>query len=205
MWFGLLTPGAHPSRAVPSDEATVFRWTQADRGRIDGPFDAVQGGLRVTRRLLHEAGIPHAPPRCFVCRTALVVPDAEALREDPRVLRLPPDRWPPPLPAASADPACFALVHLRDLVGAEDPRLDEEEALVVLPRPLHFRLVVPFLALPEALGVVRSVAATEAPPRCPTCATVLPGSAEQRTRAEGGAAVRPLRRAQRRSHRRRAA
>ncbi len=89
MWFGILTPGAHPSRRKPTAEATVFAWTPADRRRIDGPLAVVHGGLRVVRRQFYEEGLAANPPRCFVCLDLCPVPDVEALDgpqelDDPR-------------------------------------------------------------------------------------------------------------------------
>ncbi len=205
MWFGVLTPGAHPSRPTATDESTVFCWTAGDRRKIDGPFRAVHGGLRVTRRALHDAGLEPAPPRCFVCLEPVGVRDPDVLRTE--AMRLPEGCGPPPLSVTAGAPATLALVHLHPLAGDEDPS-PEEEALVVLPQAV-FRLVVPLGMLPEALGVVATVAADEPPPACARCGTILPGSAEQRRRVEARLEPRAVRRErarrERRGHGRRAA
>lgn len=205
MWFGILTPGAHPSRPVLTlDESTVFCWTARDRRRIDGPAWAVQGGLRVTRRLLHDAGLPSAPPRCFVCRAPCPVPDAAEARARPGVLRLPSGLAPPPLDAGTREPALLALVHLADLEGPEDPATLEEEALVVLPGQ-DFTLMVALALLPESLGALRTLTAEDPPPACSRCGNHLPGSAQQRERSEAREATRQRPRRHRSAHGRRAA
>lgn len=206
MWFGILTPGAHPSRpTLTLDESTVLCWTPRDRRKIDGPAWAVQGGLRVTRRLLHDAGLPPAAPRCFVCRAPCDVPDAEEARARPSVLRLPPGSAPPPLDPDAREPALLAFVHLADLrPGQEDPATLEEEALVVLPGQ-DFTLMVALALLPESLGALRTLTAEDPHPACGRCGTVLPGSAQQRKRSEAREATGQRRRRDRSTHGRRAA
>lgn len=81
MWFAILTPGAHPSRRKPTAEATVFAWTPDGRHRIDGPFPAIHGGLRVVRRQFHDQRLTPSPPRCFVCLEPCPVPDPGELEE----------------------------------------------------------------------------------------------------------------------------
>lgn len=203
MWFAILTPGAHPSRRRPSSDATVFSWTDGDRRRIDGPAWAVQGGLRVTRRLLREAGLPPAPPRCFVCRARVGVPDVAAERARPGVLRLPEGVAPPPPDPATRAPALLAFVHLHDLAGDEDPTLEEEALLVLLEQ--DFTLVAPLAILPACLGALRELVDGEPRAGCGACGTVLPGSADQRARVEARAARRERERGARRGHGRRAA
>jgi hypothetical protein len=148
MWFGILTPGAHPSRPVPTvDDATVFCWTPRERVRIDGPAFALHGGLRTLRRS-HQETAAGLLPRCFACREPCRVPDADALRADEDVPTYAGRPGDPGVPrdeyeaiAALADAmdrgasaprrAVLAFAHLEDLAGAEDPPLDEEALVVV--------------------------------------------------------------------------
>jgi hypothetical protein len=204
MWFGILTPGAHPSRRRPTrDDATVLGWTAADRRRIDGPAAELHGGLRVVRRLLHANGLDPAPPRCFVCLEPCGVPDAEAERARPDVLRTPPGTHLPSPETGANLRAVLAFVHLADLAGDEDPSL-EEEALIALPQQV-FSLLVPLAVLPGAIGLLPKVLAGEPPPRCLRCGTLLPGGVDQRNRVEARTARREAERRGRRATRRRAA
>ena len=216
MWLGVLTPGAHPSRPHPTDEATLIAWTAEARARIDGPALGVHEGLRMLRDRHRLEGEAAHGPRCFVCRTPIAVPDAAELRADPDVPGLPdPDEddlgWdhddangeeallgPWAVQDASAgvgegeevERATFLLVHLDP---AQDGRGHEEEALVcVVGTPLC--LLVPLEAVGLLLPAFEAVAWDVPAPRCDGCGQVLPGGADQRSRAE--------RRAEARSHRR---
>lgn len=202
MWFGILTPGAHPSRRHPTRESTVLCWTAPDRRRIEGPAWAVQGGMRVMRRLLREEGLASAPPRCFVCREPCAVPDAEQALARPTA-RLPEGSAPPPLDPAARHPAMLAFVHLAELEGSDDPSL-EEDALVVVPGQ-SFAMAMALAFVPEALGALAMLTADDPPPACGACGTLLPGGADQRARAESRAAPRARRRREHRPHGRRAA
>ena len=187
MWFGILTPGAHPSRRHPTRESTVLCWTAPDRRRIEGPAWAVQGGMRVMRRLLREA---------------CAVPDAEQALARPTA-RLPEGSAPPPLDPAARHPAMLAFVHLAELEGGDDPSL-EEDALVVVPGQ-SFAMAMALAVVPEALGALAMLTADDPPPACGACGTLLPGGADQRARAESRAALRARRRREHRPHGRRAA
>ncbi|UTI65537.1 hypothetical protein NBH00_04810 [Paraconexibacter antarcticus] len=195
MWFGILTPGAHPSRPVPTvDDATVFCWTPRERARIDGPAFAVHGGLRTLRRS-HQEAAAGLPPRCFACREPCLVPDADALRADgavPTYAGRPGDPGGPreehEAIAALADAmdrgpaaprrAVLAFVHLEDLAGTADPPVDEE-ALVVIPER-RVALFVPLFAVPELLTLAARVPPTGPPgPECERCGRLLPGSVHE--------------------------
>lgn len=198
MWFGILTPGAHPSRRTATTEATVFCWSRDDRRRIDGPFAMVHGGLRVTRRLFHDQGLADCPPRCFVCREPCVVPRVDDLRVRADILEAPSFS---PEGASPPDGAFLAWAHLADLEGPLDTPLDEETVLVVPHLPLAVR--VPLECVPVALGFMARTVADAPPARCEGCGLRLPGSDAQRATHEARAARRPAARC--RSHGRRAA
>ena len=195
MWFGILTPGAHPSRPVPTvDDATVFCWTPRERVRIDGPAFALHGGLRTLRRS-HQEIAAGLLPRCFACREPCRVPDADALRADEDVPTYAGRPGDPGVPrdeyeaiAALADAmdrgasaprrAVLAFAHLEDLAGAEDPPLDEE-ALVVIP-DRRVALFVPLFGVPELLALAARVPQTGPPgPECERCGRLLPGSVHE--------------------------
>ena len=199
MWFGILTPGAHPSRRKPTAEATVFAWTPSDRRRIDGPLAVVHGGLRVVRRQFYEDGLAASPPRCFVCLEPCVVPDVEAL-DEPQELGPPadeddrdreepgrPDREPwtggrdrpaRPEELGAADAAVLALVHLGDLSGPVDTPLDEE-ALILFPE-IRTAFSTPLEAVPTALALFASSALAPEPSVCEACGCSLPGDVRVR-------------------------
>jgi len=183
MWLAILTPGAHPSRLKPTPEATVFAWTPDDRRRIDGPFAAVHGGLRVTRRL--PCPVPDLPASPGLRDVEELVAPVTAAR--------------PPAPGS----ALLALVRLDPLDGPGDRPLDEE-VLVVLPgRPLA--LLTPLERVPDTLSLLAAADTAEPLPACSGCGTVLPGSDAQRAEHERTAGrPAPLRR-RRGSHRRDAA
>ncbi len=197
MWFGILTPGAHPSRPSATPEATVLCWTPGDRRRIDGPFAAVHGGLRVLRRQFHDERLEAAAPRCFVCRMEILVPDVEELGP---ITELADDGPPVGSPERSATPrplpparALLAHVHLAALEGPDDPPLDEEVLLTVAGTPLA--LLVPLDCVPHTLALMDRVELPE-PARCLGCGTVLPGGSAQRAAEEARHArrLRPRRR-----------
>ena len=182
MWFGILTPGVHPSRPIATEEATVLCWTPQDRRKIDGPFPAVHGGLRVLRRMFHEEGLASCAPRCFVCLRACPVPDADELRAVEGVAEsqeLASAASRAPLPATAA----LAFVHLADLNGSADPPLDEE-ALVVVPDS-RVAVLTALDRVADTLGLVGGAAPDDPSPSCSRCGTVLPGSDAQRTVREG--------------------
>jgi len=181
MWFGILTPGAHPSRRIAIPEATVLCWTPQDRRKIDGPFLAVHGGLRVLRRMFYDQGLASCAPRCFVCLRACPVPDADELRAVEDIAE------PPPFAsvARSAPPpatAVLAFVHLGDLDSPADPPLDEEALIVVPGGPLAVLTALDRVA--DTLALMEGASPDEPSPSCSRCGTVLPGSDAQRTARE---------------------
>ena len=178
MWFGILTPGAHPSRSIATREATVLCWTPQDRRKIDGPFPAVHGGLRVLRRLFHDEGIAPCAPRCFVCLRACPVPDADELRAVEEVAEAPAFAS-AGSPAPSPGRATLAFVHLADLDGPADPPLDEE-ALVVVPGG-SLAVLTALDRVADTLALLGGAPPDEPSPSCSRCGTVLPGSDPQRT------------------------
>lgn len=177
MWFAILTPGAHPSCPDAGSEATIFAWTPEDRRSVQGPFAAVHGGLRVTRRKFHDEGLEARPPRCFLCLRGARLPDVDALRREVE---------PPPQPSGSrAAPraiaparALLAWVHLADLHGPDETPLDEE-ALVVVPGTT-LALFTELDCIPRTLELVGQAVGDAPPPRCTRCDAVLPGSKGQR-------------------------
>ena len=198
MWFGILTPGAHPSRPTATREATVLCWTPQDRRKIDGPFAVVHGGLRVLRRIFYDQGLASCAPRCFVCLRACPVPDADDLRAGQDVAEAPAFASavsPAPPPARAA----LAFVHLADLDGPADPPLDEEALVVVPGAPLAVLTALDRVA--DTLALLERAAPGEPPPSCSRCGTMLPGSDAQRRAWE----ARRSRRRPQRGHGRRAA
>lgn len=217
MWFGILTPGAHPSRPQPTAEATVFAWTPSDRRRIEGPLPVIHGGLRVVRRQFYESGLTSSPPRCFVCLEPCPVPDVDALEvpdepEDPFDTggELAPDDQPDgaggeelgespwtggrtrparPEELGTADPALLAYVHLADLTGPEDTPLDEE-ALILFPE-VRLAFATPLDAVPTALAFVASSEVGPAPSVCDGCGCSLPGDVRTRDAYEAREGLEP--------------
>lgn len=177
MWFAILTPGAHPSRPDAGSEATVFAWTPDDRRNISGPFAAVHGGLRVTRRLFHDAGLEARPPRCFLCLRGAPLPDVDELRGE---VEPPPEPSEPrAVPPASAPArALLAWVHLADLDGPDDTPLDEEALVVV--RGTTLAVFTELDCVPRMLELMGQAVGDAPPPRCTRCDAVLPGSQGQR-------------------------
>lgn len=183
MWFAILTPGGDPSRVTATGEATVFSWSTAARQRINEPMHAVQGGLRVSRRVFFDQGVSPAPPGCFTCRAPVQVPDADALRASPDTMRQPEDVGLPSLTSHGELPALLVLVHLIDLTGPEDDPDLTEEALLTLPQE-RFALLLALSELPEAIGVLSAVATDIAAPTCTACGSSLPGGPAERARVE---------------------
>lgn len=192
MWFGILTPGAHPSRRKPTAEATVFAWTPSDRRKIDGPFAVIHGGLRVVRRQFSEQGLEASRPRCFVCLEPCPVPDIEALDEPEDLGPSTEDRDPGgskhgdgepwaggrgrparPEELGATDPALLAFVHLADLTGPADTPLDEE-VLILLPE-VRVVFATPLDAVPTALALFASSTLAPEPSVCEACGCSLPG------------------------------
>lgn len=138
----------------------MFCWSRDDRRRIDGPFEMVHGGLRVTRRLFHEQGLASCPPRCFVCREPCAVPPVEDSRMRDDVLEAPPFSA---AGAVSPTRPFLAWAHLEDLDGPADTALGEATVLVVPNLPLAVR--VPLECVPVALGVLAQTVADAPPPR----------------------------------------
>ena len=206
MWFGLLTPGAHPARPAPTPEATVMCWTPRDRRKIDGPFAAAHGGMRVLRRQFHDQGLTPSAPRCFVCRQEWELPDPALRAVLPFEAPAPEDLEPAGGDEAMAGPrrtALLACVHLDPLAGAAETSLHEEVLVAVPGTPLA--LYLPLARVPELLDMLLHVVPDDPPPCCDRCGAVLPGGKEQRRvdealHARAAAARRP-----RRGHGRRAA
>ncbi|MBA2348638.1 MAG: hypothetical protein H0V81_10125 [Solirubrobacterales bacterium] len=209
MWFGILTPGAHPSRRKPTAEATVFAWTPDGRHRIDGPLAAVHGGLRVVRRQFYEEGLAASPPRCFVCLEPCPVPDLEAL-DEPREPEDPDGDHPDATEGAGPDgglwvggrsrparpeeldatgAALFANVHLAGLDGPAETPLDEE-ALILFPE-LSLAFATPLDAVPTALAFVASSELAPPPSVCDACGCSLPGDVRIRDAYEAREGLEP--------------
>lgn len=207
MWFGILTPGAHPSRRTPTDTATVFAWTPDDRRRIDGPLAVVHGGLRVVRRSFFDEGLVACPPRCFVCLAPCAVPDPAVVGEpEPSE----PEDENGAIPRGEALPgvvdvndAFLAYVWLDELTGPQDTPLDEE-VLVALPE-VELALLVPLERVPETLALVYAAGIALPRPRCTDCGSLLPGDKRTRDMFEAREARRAPVASRRGGHRRRAA
>jgi hypothetical protein len=188
MWIGLLTAGAHPSRAAGDNEAvTLLAWGRKERLRIDGPPAAVVGGLRSVRRHAPAAlGVAH-DPRCFACREPYPLPFADVIRARADAGDLGADDDADPVVGAwnEREPdtvvqrrdtdgrnAVFLLVHVDD----DAPAGDEGEALVVVAGT-NTALLVPFDAMARMVDGISAACAEDPVPRCCRCGCPVPGGA----------------------------